>query len=280
MEKNRVLFSVIFGDYENLRELEIVREENVDYILFTDSLTLQSDTWQIEKIPTRLMGDLVRSQRLIKICQPLQIKKYQQSLYIDNSVRLKKSVNQILDNLLANDQIAIPLHSYRKTVRDEFSTVLAAKLDSREKLEEQLEHYERHYPEVLSEQPFWTGIIARNNFENNINNWEQVWADQVLRYSRRDQLSLNIAIRVSNVQITPMELDNYNSDWHEWPILENRKDASRVTQVVDYKYLAQELSQQVELLSAQLDRILNSKSWKITKLLRYLNKHIFLSKRL
>jgi hypothetical protein len=280
MEKNRVLFSVIFGDYENLRELEIVREENVDYILFTDSLTLQSDTWQIEKIPTRLMGDLVRSQRLIKICQPLQIKKYQQSLYIDNSVRLKKSVNQILDNLLANDQIAIPLHSYRKTVRDEFSTVLAAKLDSREKLEEQLEHYERHYPEVLSEQPFWTGIIARNNFENNINNWEQVWADHVLRYSRRDQLSLNIAIRVSNVQITPMELDNYNSDWHEWPILENRKDASRVTQVVDYKYLAQELSQQVELLSAQLDRILNSKSWKITKLLRYLNKHIFLSKRL
>lgn len=54
------------------------------------------------------------------------------------------------------------------------------------------------------------------------------WYRNILRYSRRDQLSLNYAELVSGVTINKIKINNYNSDFHIWPIASNRKHAKRL----------------------------------------------------
>ena len=76
-------------------------------------------------------------------------------------MRLKVNPNEILDSWLDNSDVAIPEHSYRASVEDEFSTVLADKLDSRERVTEQLAHYRQLFADSLIHQPLWTAIMAR-----------------------------------------------------------------------------------------------------------------------
>lgn len=57
----------------------------------------------------------------------------------------------------------------------------------------------------------------------------EIWASHVMRYSRRDQLSVNVAFRQANLQPTAWHVDNLESDLHRWPcsIDRNRRRGSR-----------------------------------------------------
>jgi hypothetical protein len=44
-----------------------------------------------------------------------------------------------------------------------------------------------------------------------------VWWEHVLRYSRRDQLSLPFALRATGLHVAVHRLDNSLSELHEWP---------------------------------------------------------------
>ena len=277
IKKSRVLYTVLTNAYEQLNELEIEKEENVDYLCYTDSKNLKSNTWQIELFRPKFGNDPIRSQRYLKIAQTPKIKSYQESLYIDNSVILRKPVNKILNDFLFNSTFTVPLHSFRSTLLDEFKEVSSNKLDDHEKLEEQLQYYEVNYSNILLMKPYWTAIIARKNIISN-EILERIWIDHVLRFSRRDQLSFNVALKEAEGKVRGIEIDNYTSEFHEWPKTKNRVEAKRLTNVTDWRIVSESLTQQLEELSSALkDRelelmnIRNSKSWRLTKFLRHLN---------
>ena len=50
----------------------------------------------------------------------------------------------------------------------------------------------------------------------------RVWADHVLRYSRRDQLSVMVALD-DTVAYRGIDIDNFESRFHEWPVIEKRR---------------------------------------------------------
>jgi hypothetical protein len=280
MTNKRVVFTILFGDYESLNELEVNRESNVDYIAFTDSDQVKSESWQVRRIMPRFKADSVRSQRLAKLSPPLIREEYEQSLYVDNTVKLKAPVNKILDSLLKDSVCTIPAHSHRDTLRQEFEVVLAANLDSRERIEEQFQHYEEFNPQILDEKPYWTGIIARSHGDE-LKKLENIWADHILRYSRRDQLSLNIAAQESGLQIRKLDIDNFESEFHQWPIYNERDGAKRVNLIPDFKNIAEAKSQELDLISDELFRtrlklsqVYSSKSWKVTRPLRNVESQI------
>jgi hypothetical protein len=45
----------------------------------------------------------------------------------------------------------------------------------------------------------------------------EIWFAHVLRYSRRDQLSLNQAFRLAGLVPDAVAMDNYKSEYHVWP---------------------------------------------------------------
>lgn len=272
-KNHRVTYMTLFGGYEELREVTLI-DDNVDYICFTDDSSLKSDTWQIVIVEAPFPQDPIRSQRYFKICGHKNLLIYDEWLYVDNTVNLLSKPSIILDEWLNQSDLAIPLHSFRSTLQEEFDEVINLELDSDERVLEQLSHYRELHYEILETKPLWTGIIARRPNES-VQKWGTIWWEHVLRYSRRDQLSVQVALAISGISFSALELDNNSSNLHEWPIHSSRKVEMRRSNQVNYRKISEHLHEQIDEmakqyagLSEQHHEVLNSNSWKITQPLR------------
>lgn len=57
----------------------------------------------------------------------------------------------------------------------------------------------------------------------------QAWWEDVLRYSRRDQLSFVPGLRAHGIPVRSVAQDSTESDWHGWPRSNGRDEARRGT---------------------------------------------------
>ncbi len=175
--------------------------------------------------------DRVRSQRRVKVLAHEYLPEFSCSLYVDNTVRLKASAEMLIQRFLEQTDIAVPTHSFRASVYDEFVEVAECGLDEPARIFEQLNHYQLSDPEVLSERPFWSGILFRRHCKPEVRAVMVKWYDHIARYARRDQLSLNAALRDSRATVQRLEIDNFQSDFHEWPIFNQRNLTKRFKDV-------------------------------------------------
>lgn len=217
----RVLYTTLFGRYEDLNEL-LIDDPGVPAYCFTDDPDLTSATWRIIHVKPMFPCDPVRSSRKIKVLGHEALEEFDEWLYIDNTVTLLSTPSEILAVFLAEHDLAIPTHSFRETVADEFDEVRAAHLDSDERVVEQLAHYEINYPTILTSKPLWSGILARRN-TSAVHDWSVTWWNHILRYSRRDQLSVAVALQVTNLDFSRVEIDNFSSEFHTWPTFSARR---------------------------------------------------------
>lgn len=222
MTATRVVYTALLGGYEDLNEQPIAAESDVSFICFTDDPELTSETWQLVHVDPLLPLDLVRSQRDLKIRGHEALDGFDETLYIDNSVLLLKTPESILDEWLAHADYAVSLHSYRERVIDEFDEVVALNYDDAGRVHEQLLHYSDLYPELIQQHPYWNGMIARRRGPA-VDRAMRLWFDHVLRFSRRDQLSANVALGLSDVRVNAIPIDNFESELHRWPVDVKRK---------------------------------------------------------
>ncbi len=265
----RVLFTVVTGKYEVLNELEI-SDPAVHGICFTDSPDLVSSTWEVVQFTPSFAGDPIRSQRLIKILGHPRLDAYDEWLYVDNTVRVTVAPSVILDEWLNSADLAIPSHSHRASTREEFAVVQGDDLDSYERIEEQLQHYQETFAATLEERPLWTGMIARRPTPL-VREWADTWAKHVLRYSRRDQLSVCVALHICEPSINRIQIDNFLSPFHQWPIWNERKGERRFFSERNYGRETLTLRNELEALRMAFE---GSFSWKVTKPLRAIRRRL------
>lgn len=222
MPIQRAVYTVLFGGYEELNEQPIAAESNVPFICFTDDENLRSSSWEIRIVQPTFPLDLVRSQRELKILGHPSLADVDESLYVDNSVTLKVLPETILDDWLESHDFGLSQHSYRDRVIDEFDEVVALNYDEPGRVNEQLLHYAELYPDVIQQKPYWNAILARRHTDL-VRQTMTLWFNHVLRFSRRDQLSINVAIASTGIEANGVPIDNWNSDIHTWPAEVNRK---------------------------------------------------------
>lgn len=213
-----VLYSVLFDGYELVNEQPEIADSFDDHcarILLTDDPTISSDFWTVVVVDPALPGDPIRSQRLLKIIGHPLIAAYTRSLYIDNSVTLRQHPSSILDAWLTDDvDLSVPTHSFRTVLLDEFDAVSDFGFDDGARVHEQLLHYAAAYPDELEGPVAWTALLARRASPS-VNEAMRRWADHVLRYSRRDQLSFPVA--TAGLPKAQVDIDNFASAMHTWP---------------------------------------------------------------
>ncbi|MCU1657360.1 MAG: hypothetical protein JWO57_2016 [Pseudonocardiales bacterium] len=214
----RVVYTVLMGRYETLLEQHIAGNRGVDLVCFTDDPTAVSTTWKIRYVERAFALDPNRSSRRPKILAHEYLADYDESLYIDNSTLLLTDPDSAFDTLLPPDAaFALLRHSFRDTLADEFTAVVDERRDAAWTCEEQREHYERTHPSVLAASALWGGLLLRRHHDPAVREAMQVWWEHVLRFSRRDQLSLPVALDTAALKPLVHELDNHTSSFHEWP---------------------------------------------------------------
>jgi TOD1/MUCI70, glycosyltransferase-like domain len=218
------VYTVLTGGYEDLLEQPIATSSQIDFICFTDDRTLQSRSWQIRHIDPVFRSDPGRSSRHPKILAQRFLADYGVSLYIDNAVRLTRTPESVFGDLLGDDTgfAAMP-HSFRATLDDEFDAVIAAGYDSAEVCEEQRAHYRRRHPDLLAFRPIVGGLLLRRHNRPDVAAAMERWWSHVVRYSRRDQLSLPVALAESGLAVSIIDLDVRNNDYFQWPVPTNRR---------------------------------------------------------
>ncbi len=219
------VFTSLFGQYDTLLEQPVAQYSDARFVCFTDDPELTSDTWEIHVVEPAFAADSVRSARLHKILGPHVDFDFDVSVYIDASVRLRETPEVLVGEWLSEGvDMALPLHSYREHLVDEFDEVIRLNYDDRARVYEQLADYAENSPHVLSARPHWTAILVRRNSAA-IARAMRVWADHVLRYSRRDQLSIMLALD-TGLAFRGIDIDNFDSRFHEWPVIVGRRVAN------------------------------------------------------
>jgi hypothetical protein len=211
------VYSALVGRYENLQEQPIALESSIPFILFTDDPELRSSTWDVHLIEPSVAGDAIRSARSLKIRGNGLIDSYDESLWIDNRVRLRVDPSVVLDSWLGEADVAIFEHSFRDRLIDEFSAVVEGGYDDPARVYEQFTYYAEERPELLDSKPLWTGMIARRKTPAVVLAMSQWWTE-VEERSRRDQLSAPILYSAldSSLAVLP-SASNEQSGFHEWP---------------------------------------------------------------
>ena len=273
---NRVaLYSSLFGGYERLNELEPDAIGSSDAILFTDDPNLTSRTWRIVVVQPAWPGDSVRSQRQIKILGHDALADYDTLVYVDNAVKLRVPVESFVEQWLQDSTLAMIVHGPpATTISDGFDVVTELKLDDPDRFHEQREHYAAHYPDVLNAKPYWSGFFARRN-NDDYRAFARIWYDHILRYSRRDQMSIHVALQLSGVSIRDIEMSNSDSPLHTWPHPTERQEHIRRSPRPDYRVQLEEAQQALaeerlalEESRSQLASTYATLSWKVTRPLR------------
>ena len=163
--------------------------------------------------------DATRSQRMLKIRAHAVFPEYDVSLYIDNSVVLRQAPERAISDLLpAGATFAAMSHGFRASVTAEFAEVVRTGLDAPDRCAEQEQHYRLCDPESLELQPLKGGLLLRRHHDPRVVATMELWAAHVLRYSRRDQLSLWLCLREAKLEPLVHALDNFESPYHRWPV--------------------------------------------------------------
>lgn len=221
------VYTCLMGDYEALNPQPVAATSGLDLLCFTDRPDLAGEGWRMIGVEGMFPLDPVRSHRLVKLSPHRLLADYDVSLYIDNSVVLARDPALILaDWLGAEGLFALPGHSFRETIADEFMEVLRLGLDDGMRVVEQLHHYRITDPQVLDEAPYWAAMLARRHHHPRVIAAMELWQAHVLRFSRRDQLSANLAFRRAGLDVRRIELDNLGSELHRWPVTVGRDRAA------------------------------------------------------
>ncbi|MBN9225378.1 MAG: hypothetical protein ABS63_01765 [Microbacterium sp. SCN 70-27] len=219
------MYTVLLGGYDALLDQDVAADSESSFLCFTDDATLTSDTWEIVHVEPRFPQDLHRSSRVLKILGHERLEEFDATLCIDASVRLRQRPEEIIAAWLTDDvDMALATHSFREKVVDEFDEVVRLNYDDRARVYEQLVDYALTYPEVLEAQPHWGGMLVRRRTPA-VAAAMRLWFDHVLRYSRRDQLSLMLALLHGGVRFRSIEADNFSSEYQEWPVITQRRIA-------------------------------------------------------
>jgi Protein of unknown function (DUF616) len=191
----------------------------VDFICFTDDLGQTTDTWRLRLFDTPIPTDASRSSRLPKTCAHRYLSEYDVSIYIDNSLQLKLPPEVIMEELLpVGVSLAGVAHSFRRSVEEEFNAVISSGRDASWVCEEQRAAYQSDDPNSLSLQPISGGFLIRRHNDPLVIAAMEIWWSQILRYSRRDQLSLWYSLRLAGLVPHLHQFDLRESAYHKWPL--------------------------------------------------------------
>lgn len=211
------VYTCLFGYSEGFNDLVYERDENIDFICFTDMPELQSDFWRIEHVDRDGL-DPARAAKQRKILSHRFLAEYAASLYVDNTVRLKMPPGEIFRRYL--NQSRSPLvcfrHPWRHCVYDEAREVLELGFDKPELVNAQLSHYrELGYPENNG---LWKGaFLLRRHHDRRLVRVMETWFDLVRTYSQRDQISFPVAAWLHKFQPEFIHADFMDNDLLEYP---------------------------------------------------------------
>lgn len=214
-----LVYTCVTNNYDKIRKVLSKQDSNIDFVCFTDKVNKQLDLrpqtgWIFMPIPGELRRlDARRQARMIKIGIFKYLKGYSGYLWIDAPIIVIGNIGDFIKEhpFSENRNMYVSKHYMRDCVYQEFAQVLRLNKDRSACVYNQYERYKNMgYPKHngMAE----TSILYRNFNDLKVQTHAVVWADEIMNYSYRDQLSFNWTAWSTKTPITYLNEDIYKRD--------------------------------------------------------------------
>ena len=194
-QSKRVIYTCITGNYEPIMSPSCV-DKNFDYVCFTDNMNQYSSVWQLRPIPDELKSlSPVKQQRVIKICPHKYLSDYDESLWVDGNIDVLGNISEFVRIYCSkpDKSIFIRRHPNRKCIYTEAKTCISIRKDTAEHVNPQIEKYKAEdFPKNCG--LVETGIIYLKHNIDYCKKIMDLWAEELIQGSHRDQLSFNYVL--------------------------------------------------------------------------------------
>lgn len=196
-----VIYTSVTKGYDTLKPPEIV-DSRFDYVVYADSQLDGMGIYDVRPLPEP-NHDNARAIRYPKTHPHKLFKDYDIAIWLDTSLMIVDDIYPIIEKFIKSGQaIGSSPHSVRKSVYEEFEACLALKKDDPKIINRQMEYYKGLGFENndLTE----NGFLAFNLKHKSLAPAMEAWWQQILNFSKRDQLSFNFALSQNKVEWYPL----------------------------------------------------------------------------
>ena len=212
-KKSLAIYTVLVGGYDAISN-PIVIEPNVDYICFVDRMHIDnmvSDVWRFEVVdePIKDNGRLSRYPKILP--HKTILSNYDYSLYIDANVIINSEfIYSRIDELITTGiKVSMIKHPFRDCVYQEGYVCIAGLKGGWVDILRQLFFLKRKGIPKHSGL-FEAGVIFRVHNDPEVIAMDEMWWNNFMRFSKRDQLSLVYAKDKNKINIEPFLSDGYS----------------------------------------------------------------------
>lgn len=219
-----VIYTVLVGEKEALNNpLQMLGPDahsdlELHWVCFTDNPALQSPVWHMHPFSEPLIP-AEKMSRLPKAQPARFFPDFEYSLYIDNTVVFKRLPQRAdIEGALFRGF----RHPWRSSPQDEADIVVKSGLDTADIVAQQSNFY-RQRGQSLDEVGRLTAgtVLLRRHQDARVQRFGELWWTQILLFSKRDQLSLDLCAREAGCPVDYFAGDKTSNDLFLWPVLPN-----------------------------------------------------------
>jgi hypothetical protein len=186
--KKRVVYTCMFGFSEAFQDRATVDDGKTDYLCFTDDTSLSSENWKFVHVDTSKYG-IQKTSKLVKTCPHFFLSRYDSSLYVDNTVRINASPDEIWSHLSDDTPFVLYKHPMWDCPFVEADKVTQAGYADPKLIAEQIAAYERDgLPRNVG--LFHGAILLRRHNDPHVKDLDERWFSEIKKYTYRDQVPL------------------------------------------------------------------------------------------
>jgi asparagine synthase (glutamine-hydrolysing) len=192
------VYTVLIGDKEYLNDpLSLIGRKaptdlEIDFICFTDDAQRASPTWRMV-VPDDIHLSPERQSRRPKCLPHEYLPEYEYSLYIDNTVVMKR-LPCAADLLTQQPQLLRMFkHPASKTIEQEADVIVGIAYEDVHVVCDQIDHNRRLVPDGQYPELSTAAVILRGHLHPQVKRFGVFWWEEFLAYSRRDQLAVDFA---------------------------------------------------------------------------------------
>lgn len=191
MDKKLVVYTALFGDYDNLLEPR-GRYAGCDFVCFTDQESLKSKEWTLIAVENPGNKNIALN-RKYKMLPHRYLDGYEQSIYVDANILITGNPRVLADKYLQKCDLVVPRHQARDCLYDEGRECIATMRSPLLETVRQMRYYSgQGYP-----RHFGLGdnsVILRNHKNPMVIKIMDDWWREFSTKTKRDQLSLGYAL--------------------------------------------------------------------------------------
>ncbi|MBV8380751.1 MAG: hypothetical protein JO369_08345 [Paucibacter sp.] len=195
----------------------------LSFVCFTDQPALSSPVWEVRPIGDRpLPGE--KLSRRPKTMPHEYLREWDFSLYVDNVIVFKR-LPQASDLATARPYLfKLFRHEVRSHLEEEAAVIAQVAYDGMDRVCAQLDFYEKFAP-IAEIGPLSTcPVIFRQHHHPDVVRFGVTWWEQILNFSKRDQMSFDFSVRYSGIELERLPGTRRDSDliFHDTKLVAKR----------------------------------------------------------